>query len=182
MEFEGRIQRVLPVRSGTSQRGEWKALPFVFEYFENADQRWSDKVLLETFDTNIMTMIGVYLKKGPDGKAIIENGECVLVAELKCKIGFSHSVRSFERQDGTTAIDAGAVFREALKAGAEEIIVAHNHPSGDLTPSKADIAATGELNDLARRLGIVFLDHLLIGADKNDEFLSLAEFAGLAYL
>ena len=48
------------------------------------------------------------------------------------------------------------------------------------TPSKADIAATGELNDLARRLGIVFLDHLLIGADKNDEFLSFAEFTGLA--
>ena len=69
---------------------------------------------------------------------------------------------------------------EVLKAGAEEIIVAHNHPSGNLTPSKADIAATGELNDLARRLGIVFLDHLLIGADKNDEFLSLAEFTGLA--
>lgn len=87
---------------------------------------------------------------------------------------------SVGHQDGTTAIDAGAVFREALKAGAEEIIVAHNHPSGDLTPSKADIAATGELNDLARRLGIVFLDHLLIGADKNDEFLSLAEFANLA--
>lgn len=87
---------------------------------------------------------------------------------------------SVGHQDGTTAIDAGAVFREALKAGAEEIIVAHNHPSGGLTPSKADIAATGELNDLARRLGIVFLDHLLIGADKNDEFLSLAEFTGLA--
>ena len=103
MEFEGRIQKVLPVRSGTSQRGEWKALPFVFAYFENADQRWSDKVLLETFDTNIMAQIGAYLKKGPDGKAVIENGECVLVAELKCKIGFSHSVRSFERQDGATA-------------------------------------------------------------------------------
>ena len=87
---------------------------------------------------------------------------------------------SVGHQDGTTAIDAGAVFREALKAGAEEIIVAHNHPSGDLTPSKADIASTGELNDFARRLGIAFLDHLLIGADKNDEFLSLAEFTGLA--
>jgi len=35
-------------------------------------------------------------------------------------------------------IDAGAIFREALKAGAEEIIVAHNHTSGDPTPSKAD--------------------------------------------
>ena len=41
-------------------------------------------------------------------------------------------------QDGTAAIDAGAIFREALKAGAEEIIVAHNHPSGDPTPSKVD--------------------------------------------
>ena len=33
--------------------------------------------------------------------------------------------------DGIVAVDAGAIFREALKAGAEEIIVAHNHPSGD---------------------------------------------------
>ena len=41
---------------------------------------------------------------------------------------------SVGHRDGTTAIDAGAVFREALKAGAEEIIVAHNHPSGDPTP------------------------------------------------
>ncbi len=103
MEFEGRIQRVLPVRSGTSQRGEWKALPFVFEYFESQDQRWSDKVLLETFDTNIMAQIGKYLKKGADGKAVVENGECVLIAELKCKCGFSHSVRTFDRQDGTKA-------------------------------------------------------------------------------
>jgi hypothetical protein len=103
MEFEGRIQRVLPVRSGTSQRGEWKALPFVFEYFESQDQRWSDKVLLETFDTNIMAQIGAYLKKGADGKAVVENGECVMLGELKCKCGFSHSVRSFDKQDGTKA-------------------------------------------------------------------------------
>lgn len=103
MEFEGRIQRVLPARSGTSQRGEWKTLPFVFEYFESGEQRWSDKVLLETFDTNIMAQIGAYLKKGQDGKAVVENGECVLLAEFKCKIGFSHSVRSFDKQDGTRA-------------------------------------------------------------------------------
>lgn len=103
MEFEGRIQRVLPVRSGTSQRGEWKALPFVFEYFESGEQRWSDKVLLETFDTNIMAQIGQYMKKGADGKAVVENGECVMLGELKCKCGFSHNVRTFERQDGTMA-------------------------------------------------------------------------------
>ena len=74
MEFEGRISRVLPVRSGSSQRGEWKVLPFVFEYFETGDQRWPDRVLLETMDTNIMAQIGAYLKKGTDGKAVIENG------------------------------------------------------------------------------------------------------------
>jgi hypothetical protein len=67
MEFEGRISRVLPVRSGTSQKGGWKALPFVFEYFESGNQRWPDRVLLETMDTNIMSKIGAYLKKGADG-------------------------------------------------------------------------------------------------------------------
>ena len=104
MEFEGRIQRVLPVRSGTGQNGnEWMRLPFVFEYFESGEQRWSDKVLLETFDTKIMVQIGQYLKKGPDGKAVIENGECVLLGELKCRCGFSHSVRTFDKQDGTKA-------------------------------------------------------------------------------
>lgn len=84
---------------------------------------------------------------------------------------------SVGHEDGTTAIDAGAIFREALKAGAEEIIVAHNHPSGDLTPSKADIETTKELEDLARRLGTVFLDHLIIGA--NGDCASLAESGGL---
>ena len=79
---------------------------------------------------------------------------------------------------GTTAIDAGAIFREALKAGSEEIIVAHNHPSGDLTPSKADIAATTELKDLASRLGVALLDHIIMGSSSSadgGEFVSLAE-------
>lgn len=101
MEFEGRISRVLPVRSGTSQKGEWKVLPFVFEYFESGNERWPDRVLLETMDTNIMAQIGAYLKKGADGKAVVENGECVLQYELKCRVGFSHGVRDFDRQDGT---------------------------------------------------------------------------------
>ena len=71
MEFYGRISRVLPIRSGTSQKGEWMVLPFVFEYFENADQRWPDRVLLETMDSNIMAQIGAYLKKGADNKAVV---------------------------------------------------------------------------------------------------------------
>ena len=103
MEYDGRISRVLPVRSGTSQKGEWKVLPFVFEYFETDDQRWPDRVLLETMDTNVMAQIGAYLKKGTDGKVVVENGECVLMYELKCRIGFSHGVREYDKQDGTKA-------------------------------------------------------------------------------
>ena len=95
--------RVLPIRSGTSQKGEWKVLPFVFEYFETSDRRWPDRVMLETMDTNIMAQIGAYLKKGTDKKAVVENGECVLMYELKCRVGFSHGVREYDKQDGTKA-------------------------------------------------------------------------------
>ena len=103
MDFLGRISRVLPVRSGTSQRGEWKTLPFIFEYFETDEQRWPDRVLLETFDMNIISQISRYLKKDADGKAVVENGEYQLAYELQCRIGFSHNVRQYDRQDGTKA-------------------------------------------------------------------------------
>ena len=85
---------------------------------------------------------------------------------------------SVGHQDGTAAIDAGAIFREALKAGAEEIIVAHNHPSGDLTPSKADIAATAKLREAADLMGTPLIDHLILGASdcKEDKgYVSLRE-------
>ena len=102
MEFEGRIQRVLPVSSGTSQRGEWKKLPFVFEYFENNDQRWSDKVLLETMEPGIMGKIGAYVERGDDNKGIVENGCMKLKSEIKCRCGFSHSVHDWTDNEGKT--------------------------------------------------------------------------------
>lgn len=103
MEFDGRIIRVLPTRSGTSQNGnEWKRLPFVFAYYENGEQRWEDKVLLETWDTNIMAQIAQYCEIGQDGKVVIENGSVKLkTLDIKCKCGFSHSVRDVTKKDGT---------------------------------------------------------------------------------
>lgn len=80
--------------------------------------------------------------------------------------------------NGMTAIDAGAVFRAALKVGAEEIIVAHNHPSGRLRPSMADLRMTKELKSRAEWLGLRLLDHLILGAPStggNIDFMSLAE-------
>ena len=103
MEYKGRISKVLPVRSGTSSKGEWKALPFVFEYFESADQRWSDKVLLETMEPGIMGQIGAYVERGDDNKGIVENGCMKLKCEIKCRCGFSHSVREWTDKDGKTS-------------------------------------------------------------------------------
>ena len=85
---------------------------------------------------------------------------------------------SVGHEDGTTTIDAGAIFREALKEGAEEIIVAHNHPSGDLTPSKADIAATAKLREAGDLLCVPILDHIILGASNpvnSFDFISLVE-------
>lgn len=103
MEFEGRIIKVLPVRSGTSSRGEWKTLPFVFEYFERPDDRWSDKVLLETMDPAIMGKIGAFVERGADHKGIMENGCMKLKGEIKCRCGFSHSVREWTDNEGKTS-------------------------------------------------------------------------------
>jgi hypothetical protein len=141
MEFEGRISRVLPVKSGTSQKGEWKVLPFVFEYFETGDQRWPDRVLLETMDTNIMAQIGAYLKKGADNKAVVENGECVLQYELKCRIGFSHSVLSFDRQDGTKAtINDVRCYKFEIAGQQSQQPAAHQAPT-QAQPTAAPVMA-----------------------------------------
>ena len=74
---------------------------------------------------------------------------------------------SLGAQTGTAAVDLGEVFREALKAGARSIVVAHNHPSGDLTPSLADIAMTAKLREAGTLLGVSLLDHLILGSDSK---------------
>lgn len=60
------------------------------------------------------------------------------------------------------------VFREAIKCNATAIIGVHNHPSGDPTPSKADICITRQLQQAAQTLQIDFLDHIIIGRREID--------------
>lgn len=58
------------------------------------------------------------------------------------------------------------VFREAIRMSAAAIIVAHNHPSGDPTPSAEDIQTTRQLRDTGRVVGIELLDHIIIGGNR----------------
>jgi len=65
------------------------------------------------------------------------------------------------------------IVKRALEHGASAIILVHNHPSGDPTPSKADIAMTREVAAAAKALGIAIHDHLVIGRSGHASFKSL---------
>lgn len=65
------------------------------------------------------------------------------------------------------------VVKRALELGATAIILVHNHPSGDPTPSKADIELTKHVQDAAGNLGIVLHDHLIISREGPASFKSL---------
>ena len=56
------------------------------------------------------------------------------------------------------------VFKRALMQNSNSIVLAHNHPSGDVTPSEEDISVTRRLQEAGDILGIKVLDHLIIGA------------------
>jgi DNA repair protein RadC len=60
-------------------------------------------------------------------------------------------------------IRAADLFRKAVEVSASALIVAHNHPSGDPTPSVQDIKVTEQLQDAGRILGIRLLDHIVVG-------------------
>jgi len=66
-----------------------------------------------------------------------------------------------------------AIFRAALNHAAAGLIVAHNHPSGDPAPSRADIAATRRLARTAASLGITLHDHLIFAAGECRSFRAL---------
>ncbi len=71
-----------------------------------------------------------------------------------------------------TVVDPKIIFKQALVSLASALIVAHNHPSGHLKPSKADLELTQKLRDGGRLLEIPVLDHLIL---TNESYLSFAD-------
>jgi DNA repair protein RadC len=80
------------------------------------------------------------------------------------------------QQTGTvdhTPVYPREVVRRALELSATALILVHNHPSGDPTPSGADIRMTRELVDIAKPLGIAIHDHIIVGKDGHASFKGL---------
>ena len=69
-------------------------------------------------------------------------------------------------------VRVGELFKQAVRSNAAAIIVAHNHPSGDPTPSPDDIALTKAIVQAGKLLDVDVLDHLVIG---KGQFVSLKE-------
>lgn len=72
----------------------------------------------------------------------------------------------------SSQVRVGELFKGAVRRNAATIIVAHNHPSGDPTPSPDDIAVTRAIIEAGKLLDIEVLDHLVIGGGK---FVSLKQ-------
>lgn len=74
------------------------------------------------------------------------------------------------QQSGTidhTPVYPREVVKRALELSASALILVHNHPSGDPTPSAADIKMTREIVDVAKPLGIVVHDHIIVGREGH---------------
>lgn len=65
------------------------------------------------------------------------------------------------------------VVKRALELNATSVILVHNHPSGDPTPSEADINMTRQINDAAQALSITVHDHIIIGKSRETSFRAL---------
>ena len=79
-------------------------------------------------------------------------------------------IKHERQQRGTvdhTPVYPREVVKRALDLGASALILVHNHPSGDPTPSKADIAVTQDIKKAAAPLGVVLHDHLIIGRNRH---------------
>lgn len=99
-----------------------------------------------------------------------KNRECVLLLMLDAK---GHLLKETQLSEGTiksSLLSPREVFVEALKAEAVHILLLHNHPSGDPSPSKEDMAVTACIAELGLKLDIPLVDHIIIGDNKYLSF------------
>lgn len=75
-------------------------------------------------------------------------------------------VEVYKGSVNSSQVRVGELFKDAIRAGASAVIVIHNHPSGDPTPSPDDVAVTRAIVQAGKLLDIDVLDHLVIGQGK----------------
>ena len=95
-----------------------------------------------------------------------EKREIVKVIILNNKNMVQKIVEISKGTNSSATVETREVFQEAIKMDMPKIILVHNHPSGEATPSIADINLTNKMEQVANLLNIQFLDHIIIGDGK----------------
>ncbi|MGL4874997.1 MAG: RadC family protein [Clostridium sp.] len=100
------------------------------------------------------------------------NQEVLKLVVLNTKNQITRVKDVFKGSLNSAIVHPREIFNEALKASAASIIICHNHPSGDPTPSKEDIMITKRISSCGELLGINLTDHIIVGDNK---YVSLRE-------
>ena len=95
----------------------------------------------------------------------------VLLLDTKCNIIKIRDIAIGGKN--FVSIGMKEILSESVKIGSPKIILAHNHPSGNSTPSKQDYEVTFKLNQAANLLGIELLDHIVIGKNEYTSIKSI---------
>ncbi len=107
---------------------------------------------------------------GPEMSALAQEQLRVLLLNTRNQVRGQRIV--YQGNVNSSVVRPAEVLRAAVIENAPSIIVSHNHPSGDPTPSPEDVSITRDLAAAAKLLGIDLLDHVVIGGDR---FVSLKE-------
>ncbi len=103
---------------------------------------------------------------------MLEEKEVIIVLYVDCKLRLLKKYVNSGSYTHQIEIPLKEIIRNALEYHAYGVILIHNHPSGELEPSEADIEATFEIKELLLRLEILLLDHLVV---TKTSFYSMAE-------
>lgn len=97
--------------------------------------------------------------------------ECTILLSLDSKGQLIKESKLSEGSVRMALISAREIFLEALDTKAVNIILLHNHPSGDPTPSMADIEVTDDIREMGEKMNIPLLDHIIIGDNRYISFM-----------
>lgn len=144
------LSRHSPMTSGLS-----KALAAALKIVSAGVREEAIETKLEPADEALLSYLRLILSHREEEILIGLFARCdgSLIAEHTLAIGNGHSVK----------ISAAAVLRQAIALCASRILLVHNHPSGQASPSLADKAGLGELDRRAAALDLEIMDHLIVG-------------------
>jgi DNA repair protein RadC len=133
---------------------------------EFARRRIRPEGLKISFPADVLPLIMNYADRKQEHLLCISiNGANEVIATRVISVGLANKSQVHPRE----------VFADAITDRASAVIIAHNHPSGPLTPSKEDIEVTNRLKSAGELLGIKLLDHIILNTKGHYSFLEHSE-------